>query len=111
MDIKRLQQDRRRVVQVPVTGDDGEVEMVDLAVWHKPITPAVLAEMTAASEGDAADKERLVSQLAAVLTRWDITDNGKPIKPTAAVLRGFEFEVLAAIAEALFASIYPKSTT
>lgn len=99
------------MVHVPVTGDDGEVEMVDLAVWHKPITPAVLADMTTASEGDAADKERLVSQLAAVLTRWDITDNGTPVKPTAAALRGFEFEVLAAIAEALFASIYPKSTT
>lgn len=109
MDIKKLQQDRRRIVQVPAMGDDGEVELVDLAIWHRPITPAVLADMNAVSAED--DKEKLVTQLAAVLTRWDITDNGKPVKPAAQTLRGLEFEVLAAIAETLFESIYPKSTT
>lgn len=108
IELKTLQSDRRRVIQVPVANDDGEVEMIGLAIWHKPLTPELVAQIDAI---ETTDKERLITQLAIILTRWDITDGGKPVKPSEKILRSFDYEFLAAISEAIFEPLYPKSTT
>ena len=122
---KRFEGDRRRTAQVLIAGENGEVEVVDLAIWHRPLTPAVqerldeirteiLADEIIEEGGEPAPRKRkpvLVAQLAYVLTRWDITEDGEPIVPTAEALESFEFEFLSAIQDAIFEPLYPKSTT
>ena len=39
MELKALQTDRKRIVQLPVNSSDGEVELIGLAIWHHPVTP------------------------------------------------------------------------
>lgn len=119
--------DRKRIARVLVAGDDGEVEQVDLAIWHRPLTPAIQEELDAIRErlraesddGEAGSEEAvkrparslLIAQLAHVLTRWEITDGGTPVPPSAEALAEFEYEFLAAIQDAIFQPLYPKSTT
>ena len=108
MELKKLQSDRKRIVKVPVSKEDGEVELTDLAIWHKPLTPA-LADEVDAVEGEKT--ERLTRQLELLLTRWDVTENGREVPLTAKTLSGFEFEFLHAIRDAIFEPVYPKKAT
>lgn len=108
MELKKLQSDRKRIVKVSVSKEDGEVEFLDLAIWHKPLTPA-LADEIDAIEGEK--MERLTRQLELILTRWDLTDGGAEVKPTQASMNGFEFEFLHAIRDAIFEPVYPKKAT
>ncbi|MBL8186591.1 MAG: hypothetical protein JNK38_01215 [Acidobacteria bacterium] len=124
MELKKLTSDRRRIVKVPVSKEDGEVEFLDLAIWHKPLTPAlndqldelkrqanaIVEEDPPAPSESVAPKKKdlLIQQLALLLTRWDITHQGQPVIPDEEALAGLEFEVLVAIQDALFEPIYPK---
>lgn len=108
MELKQLQSDRKRIVKVPVSTEAGEVELLDLAIWHRPLTPAI-ADAIDAIEGSGV--EQLTRQLEMLLTRWEVTENGNPVEPTAAALAGFEFEFLTAIRDAIFEPVYPKKAT
>ena len=54
----RILSERRRIVKAPVTGNDGGVEFIDLAIWHKPLTPNVAAEVDAVEEPEGEDKDK-----------------------------------------------------
>lgn len=115
---RQFQGDRRRIARVLVSNENGEVEQIDLAVWHRPLTPAnqarleeIREEIQAAGTEDSGAKSVLIAQLSYLLTRWDITEGGEPIAPTADALAEFEFEFLVAIQEAIFEPLYPKLTT
>jgi hypothetical protein len=128
MELKALQTDRKRIVQLPVNKENGEVGLVGLAIWHRPVTPLLddqLAEIAQAVQADAviADdspeqpeqkakrKHVLVAQLAVLLTRWDITDQGQPVPITEGALASLEYEALAAMRDAIYEPIYPKKAT
>lgn len=128
MELKALQTDRKRIVQFPVSKENGEVELVDLAIWHRPVTPLLddqLAEIAQALNADtiiaedppeqpeqkAKRKHVLVSQLAVLLTRWDITDQGQPVPVSEETLASLEYEALAAMRDAIYEPIYPKKAT
>lgn len=129
MELKALQTDRKRIVQLPVISSDGEVELIGLAIWHHPVTPLLddrLAEIAQAIKADAIvekpssdeqpeqkakRKHVLVEQLAILLTRWDITHEGQPLPVTAETLAALEYEALAAIRDAIYEPIYPKKAT
>jgi len=108
IELKKLQVDRKRIIKIPVTNGNSEVEQIDLAIWHKPLTPALIEELDAI---EASDRERLVCHLAAVLTRWDIVEDGAAIEPSIENLQRLEYETLTAMREAVFSPLYPKLTT
>lgn len=109
MDIKRFQGERKLVVQIPVRDENGESKTEALAIWHKPITPALLSELI--EQTDQGNHERLVRDLSAMLTRWDFVDAGQTIQPTEEVLRNLPMDVLTAISLAISESVNPNSTT
>ncbi|MGH9768760.1 MAG: hypothetical protein ACREAB_15120, partial [Blastocatellia bacterium] len=104
-----FQGERKLVVQVPIQHENGESAMEALAIWHKPITPALLSELI--EQTNQGNHEKLVSDLAVMLTRWDFVDNGQAIQPTEEVLRNLPMDVLTAISLAITESVYPNSTT
>lgn len=118
---RQLEGDRKRIAKILVADENGEVQQTSLAVWHRPFTPAVSQRVTEIEEeiqqtfkeapGQQQRFQVLVEQLAYILTRWDVTDDGQPVPPTAKNLALFEFEFLTAIQDAIFEPLYPKSTT
>jgi hypothetical protein len=128
IELKRLQGERKRIVKVQADKGNGEVEQIDLAIWHKPITPdlesrlkeiadeidreAIVTDKPADESKEAEKKKNvLVEQLAAVLTRWDVVDEGRPVVLNRETLEALEYELLFAIKTVIDEPLYPKSTT
>lgn len=128
MELKALQTDRKRIVQLPVNSSDGEVELIGLAIWHHPVSPLLddrLAEIAQVIKADsivedgskeqpeqkARRKHVLVEQLAILLTRWDITHEGQPLPITEKTLASLEYEALSAMRDVIYEPIYPKKAT
>jgi hypothetical protein len=125
IELKKFHGERKRIVRVMAEKDNGEIEEIDLTVWHKPITPTLQEELDAIGEefrekkiiestntpSTDTPKELLVLQLAHVLTRWDVIEDGQPVQPTIEVLSGCEYELLAAMSNTIFEPLYPKQTT
>lgn len=108
MELELLQKDRKRIVQLPIENENGEIETFDLAIWHKPITVDLLNEI---DQVDCPDNETLATHLSLVMTRWDMTEKGKPVKPTLKVLLAQEIEFLILLKNAIFEPVYPKKAT
>lgn len=131
MKIEKLQADRKRTVKIPVgINEKGEGVFEELAIWHRPLTPAVdqqvheIALEILKARGETVDadapeqpeqtgksKPVLVAQLAFLLTGWDVTEGGDRVTPDEGRLMSLEWEVLGAIRDAIFEPIFPKATT
>ena len=117
-------------VTVSVLGDDGRAVEETLDVWIRPISPALRAEQaekveierrnreaareseddqaeaapapTPTPTNDGADEGAVVATvLAELVTRWSITEEGQPVRPSADSLKRLDDSVLMAIYEAI----------
>lgn len=110
MEIASLKAPRKRVITVPVADETGTLTgEASFTIWHKPITPNLIAYVDDLSADDNFD--RLARQLAEVLTGWDLTQDGQPLSLSYETLRGFDWEFLALIRDELYTPSYPKKAT
>jgi hypothetical protein len=140
IDVKRLAQ-VHIAVPISVMDDGGQATSETLNIWIRPISPALRAEwkiqaeaekrraqeakekVDEGGEGEGEDvasdvvatpdatKEATVATLADLLVRWDVTDGGEPVKPSAEFLSKLDDVVLLAMYKSIHEYYNPNWTT
>lgn len=113
MELKRAQEAHHHTTALlPVANENGEPAFEEVEIWFRPLTAGMLDRLEEASK--ATDMSIVGGQahiLAEQLVRWSITDEGREVEPTLAILKTLNRYQLDALVDAIRDYTFPKKTT